>query len=90
MSADRPLIEIAGVTKDYPKVATGGDRLRTLAALLFRRDDMPHFRALEAIDLEAIRRSPHGDHVARFGEPRNLRRGMGGQPLQVGQRIELP
>ena len=64
MSADRPLIEIAGVTKDYPKVATGGDRLRTLAALLFRRDDMPHFRALEAIDLEVRR----GESLGIIGE----------------------
>ena len=46
------LIRLAGVTKDYPKIATGAQRLRTLAALLLRSGDMPHFRALEAVDLE--------------------------------------
>ena len=46
------LIRLAGVTKDYPKIATGAQRLRTLAALLLRSGHMPHFRALEAVDLE--------------------------------------
>ena len=58
------LIRLAGVTKDYPKIATGGDRLRTLAALLFRRADMPHFRALDAVDLEVRR----GESVGIIGE----------------------
>jgi lipopolysaccharide transport system ATP-binding protein len=48
----RSLVRLAGVTKDYPRIATGGDRLRTLLALLSRRRGMPHFRALDAIDLE--------------------------------------
>ena len=48
----RTLVRLAGVTKDYPRIATGGDRMRTLLALLLRRKGMPHFRALDAIDLE--------------------------------------
>ena len=58
------LVRLGGVSKDYPRVSTGGDRLRTLAALLFRRRDMPHFRALDAIDLE-IRR---GESLGIIGE----------------------
>jgi len=58
------LVRLEGVGKDYPKVSTGGDRLRTLAALLFRRRDMPHFRALESIDLEVLR----GESVGIVGE----------------------
>jgi lipopolysaccharide transport system ATP-binding protein len=50
-SGAAPLVSLRGVTKDYPKIATGGDRLRTLASLLLRRADMPHFRALDAVDL---------------------------------------
>ncbi len=61
--ADNVLIHLAGVTKDYPKVATGSQRLRTLAGLLFRRN-IPHFRALDAIDLE-IRR---GESFGLIGE----------------------
>ena len=49
------LVRLAGVTKDYPKVSTSGDRLRTLASLLFRRGDLPHFRALEDVSLEVLR-----------------------------------
>ena len=37
--AGEPLVALKGVTKDYPKVSTGGARLRTLAGLLFRRKD---------------------------------------------------
>jgi lipopolysaccharide transport system ATP-binding protein len=48
----RTLVRLAGITKDYPRIATGGDRLRTLLALLMRRKGMAHFRALDAIDLE--------------------------------------
>ena len=58
------LVSLAGVTKDYPKVSTGGDRLRTLAALLFRRRDLPHFRALENVSLEVLR----GQSVGVIGE----------------------
>jgi len=58
------LIRLEKVTKDYPKVSTSGDRLRTLAALLFRSREMPHFRALEDIDLEVVR----GQSVGIIGE----------------------
>ncbi|MDQ3028061.1 MAG: ABC transporter ATP-binding protein, partial [Pseudomonadota bacterium] len=58
------LIRLEGVTKDYPKISTSGERLRTLAALLFRRQDMPHFRALEGVDLEVVR----GQSVGIIGE----------------------
>ena len=58
------LVELAGVVKDYPKVSTGGDRLRTLGALLFRRRDMPHFRALDCVDLEVRR----GESLGVIGE----------------------
>jgi len=63
MSGD-VLIRLQGVTKDYPKIATGGERLRTLAALLFRRADMPHFRALDAVDLQVRR----GESIGVIGE----------------------
>jgi lipopolysaccharide transport system ATP-binding protein len=63
MSGD-VLIKLDRVTKDYPKIATGGERLRTLAALLFRRADMPHFRALDAIDLQVRR----GESIGIIGE----------------------
>ena len=58
------LIRLKGVTKDYPKISTSGERLRTLASLLFRRQDMPHFRALEGVDLEVVR----GQSVGIVGE----------------------
>jgi lipopolysaccharide transport system ATP-binding protein len=58
------LASLNAVTKDYPKISTSGDRLRTLAALLFRRRDLPHFRALEAVDLEVRR----GESLGIVGE----------------------
>ena len=58
------LVQLSGVTKDYPKVSTSGDRLRTLAALLFRHRDMPHFRALDNVDLEVRR----GESLGVIGE----------------------
>jgi lipopolysaccharide transport system ATP-binding protein len=58
------LVSLRGVTKDYPKISTGGERLRTLAALLFRRHDLPHFRALDAVDLEVRR----GESLGIVGE----------------------
>jgi len=58
------LVTLKGVNKDYPKLSTGGDRLRTLAALLFRRRDVPHFRALDNVDLEVVR----GQSVGIIGE----------------------
>ena len=58
------LLTLEGVTKDYPKVATGADRLRTMLSLAFRRSDVPHFRALDGIDL-TVRR---GESVGIIGE----------------------
>ena len=62
--AEPPLVALSGVTKDYPKVSSGGDRLRTLAGLLLRRRDIPHFRALEDVNLEVMR----GQSVGVVGE----------------------
>ena len=45
------ILELEGITKDYPKVATGADRLRTMLSLVFRRHDVPHFRALDNVGL---------------------------------------
>jgi lipopolysaccharide transport system ATP-binding protein len=64
VSAAAPLVALASVTKDYPKVSTGGDRLRTLAALLLRSKDVPHFRALDDVSLEVMR----GQSVGVIGE----------------------
>jgi lipopolysaccharide transport system ATP-binding protein len=58
------LVRLTGVTKDYPKLATGGDRLRALASLVLRRREVPSFRALDAIDLEVRR----GESVGLVGE----------------------
>jgi lipopolysaccharide transport system ATP-binding protein len=58
------LVELKGVGKDYPKIATGGERMRTLASLIFNAGGFPHFRALEAIDLEVLR----GESVGLIGE----------------------
>ena len=61
---DPALVRLEGVAKDYPKLSTGGDRLRTLAALLLRLRDLPHFTALEGIDLEVRR----GESLGIVGE----------------------
>ncbi len=58
------LARLEGVTKDYPRVSGSGDRMRTLAALLFRRKEMPHFRALENVDLQLQR----GESLGIIGE----------------------
>jgi len=66
MSAARGdvLVRLQGIGKDYPKVASGGDRLRTLVALLARRNDGPRFQALDGIDLEVRR----GESLGLVGE----------------------
>jgi len=58
------LISLKGVSKDYPKITTASDRLRTLAALLFRSRDLPRFRALSGVDLELRR----GESLGIVGE----------------------
>jgi lipopolysaccharide transport system ATP-binding protein len=58
------LLSLQGVTKDYPKVATGTDRLRTMLALALRRAEVAHFRALDNVDL-VVRR---GESVGIVGE----------------------
>lgn len=68
MRGDAPapatLLRMQGIAKDYPKVATGADRLRTMLSLVFRRGEMPHFRALDGIDLEVRR----GESLGIIGE----------------------
>jgi len=58
------LIRLRGVSKDYPRISTGTDRLRTMAALLFRRRDIPHFRVLDDVDLDVRR----GESLGVVGE----------------------
>jgi lipopolysaccharide transport system ATP-binding protein len=58
------LLMLEGVTKDYPKVVTGSDRLRTMLSLALRRRDIPHFRALDGVDLAVTR----GESVGIIGE----------------------
>ena len=62
--ATSTILELEGVTKDYPKVATGTDRLRTMLSLVLRRREVPHFRALDHVDL-VVRR---GESVGIVGE----------------------
>ena len=59
-----PLVRLEGVGKDYPLLATGSSRLRTLFSLLAGRGAASHATALDGIDLE-IRR---GDAVGIVGE----------------------
>jgi lipopolysaccharide transport system ATP-binding protein len=58
------LVSLKGVGKDYPKIATGAQRMRTLVSLLFRREDFPHFTALDGVDLEVR----PGESVGLVGE----------------------
>jgi lipopolysaccharide transport system ATP-binding protein len=58
------LVRLVGITKDYPKVTTDGERLRTLAALVLGRGEPPHFRALDSIDLTVNA----GESVGLIGE----------------------
>ncbi|RFC38708.1 MAG: lipopolysaccharide transport system ATP-binding protein [Candidatus Nitrotoga sp. CP45] len=47
-----PLISLSNIGKSYPSVATGSNRLRTIAALLFKRGETPSFCALQGVNLE--------------------------------------
>ena len=59
-----PLIALSGVGKDYPKFSDGGERFRAVLGLLLRRGSVPHFTALDGIDLEVRR----GESVGLIGE----------------------
>ena len=63
-AAGTALVRVAGVAKDYPKLSTTGDRLRTLLGLLFRLREIPHFTALDDITLEVRR----GQSLGIIGE----------------------
>jgi lipopolysaccharide transport system ATP-binding protein len=63
-AASPALIRLEGVTKDYPKVASGTDRWRTLAALVLGWGDAPHFRALEDVSVEVRK----GESLGLIGE----------------------
>ena len=57
VAPDAPtLIKLDGIGKDFPKVETAGRRVSTLFKLLAGTGELPHFRALDGIDLE-LRRS---------------------------------
>lgn len=64
MTDSDSLVRLRGVTKDYPKVSTSGDRLRALASLLLKRHEAPSFRALDSIDLDVRR----GESLGVIGE----------------------
>ncbi|HET7730239.1 MAG TPA: ABC transporter ATP-binding protein [Usitatibacter sp.] len=54
---DAPVvIRLEGVGKDFPKVETAGRRISTLFKLLAGSGELPHFRALDGVDL-TLRRS---------------------------------
>ena len=58
------LVTLRGVGKDYPKIASGAQRMRTLISLLLRREDFPRFTALDGVDLEVRA----GESVGLVGE----------------------
>ena len=58
-----PLVRLAGVGKDFPRVETAGRRVSTLFKLLAGRANLPHFRALDGVDLELRR----GESVGVIG-----------------------
>ena len=63
-AASGPLVSISSVAKEYPKLTTTGDRMRTLVGLLFRKRDLPHFTVLDDISLQVSR----GQSVGIIGE----------------------
>ena len=63
MSGDA-LVRLRGVGKDYPKIASGTQRMRTLLSLLLRREDFPRFTALDGVDLDVR----PGESVGLVGE----------------------
>jgi lipopolysaccharide transport system ATP-binding protein len=63
-SGSAPLISLRGVGKNYPVMATGGDRLRTLASLIVGRRGGAEFSALKGIDFDVYR----GQSLGLIGE----------------------
>jgi lipopolysaccharide transport system ATP-binding protein len=65
VSQDRnPLVRLAGVGKDYPKIDKGSARLKLVLDLLRGHSDGSVFCALENVSLDIA----HGDSVAVIGE----------------------
>lgn len=59
-----PLIRLKGVGKNYPTVSSGASRLRTVASLLLGSTNIPHYTALQGVDLELAR----GESLGLIGE----------------------
>lgn len=59
-----PLIRMKGVGKNYPTVSSGASRLRTVASLLLGSTNIPHYTALQGVDLELMR----GESLGLIGE----------------------
>lgn len=59
-----PLIRMRGVGKNYPLVSSGASRVRTIASLLFGSANIPHYNALQGVDLELAR----GESLGLIGE----------------------
>ncbi|MGA9342972.1 MAG: ABC transporter ATP-binding protein [Rhodanobacteraceae bacterium] len=64
LDAQRPLVEVRGIGKSYPKVHRSSDRLRALGRLLFGRNDPERVSVLRNIDLEVRR----GESLGLIGE----------------------
>lgn len=64
MSEPEPIIHLEGVSKEYPKLVSGRDRLRTAADLFLHRQAPAGFRALHDISLRVAR----GESVGIIGE----------------------
>lgn len=55
---------MAGVGKNYPTANSGASRLRTLASLLLGNTNVPHYAALQGVDLELLA----GESLGLIGE----------------------
>ena len=59
-----PLIRMKGVGKNYPTVSSGTSRLRTVASLLLGSANIPHYTALQGVNLELA----PGESLGLIGE----------------------
>jgi len=59
-----PLICMKGIGKNYPLVSSGANRLRTVASLLLGNANIPHYTALQGVNLELAR----GESLGLIGE----------------------